>query len=401
MRRKVLIAEQADTIRSIAETVLRQNGYDVIAVTAAEKAREVLELSRPDLIIVGADLMSPDGRPYYERLSADQRSSRIPMLLFQPADKSELPFPNEVIIPRPFDPKDFLDRVSVFMGARDGLGVPSANGGVNGVDDDFLDAALGLDDIKVTESEVLDRTVSARVSQASHSDEKLIGLEGGANLEETGSSKVNIESLVLDETSGRAVRQVPGRQAPSTEGTGKLEILSDQYGLTDSEKPVHDENTSHDYNWFVDAIRKDNDPAVSAASRPHDSGKLAIAPRAESVDPITRVPQAPASSKTAGRPTGVEKFIDEFKKEMEQIRDLDADRLIPEVKTIGPDLPSKKAGWEEKLEQLAPSEMEAFTRMFARELGQRVAEIIAAKIDPDKLMRLIKAEIIGRYSKNR
>ncbi len=43
MPRRVLIAEQADTLRSVAETVLRQNGYDVISVTAAEKAREVLD----------------------------------------------------------------------------------------------------------------------------------------------------------------------------------------------------------------------------------------------------------------------------------------------------------------------------------------------------------------------
>ena len=77
MRRKVLIDEQTDTLRSIAENVLRQNGYEVIAVTAAEKAREVLELSQPDLIIVGADLAAPDGTLYHERLRQEPKTSKM------------------------------------------------------------------------------------------------------------------------------------------------------------------------------------------------------------------------------------------------------------------------------------------------------------------------------------
>ena len=401
MRRKILIAEHADTVRSIAETVLRQDGYDVIAVTAAEKAREVLELSRPDLIIVGADMMAPDGIPYYEKLRVDPRSGHIPMLLFQPADKSDLPFPNEVIIPRPFDPKDLLNQVSVFIGARESVASsPAGTPSFSEVDDDFLNAALGLDDIKVTESEVLNQTVVGRQPQGAQSDEKLIGLEGRSNPNDSGRTSVNVESLVLDEASGRAVHQVPGRKAPSMEGTGKLDILTDQYGLAAPEAAGQDGNINHDYNWFVDAIRKDNDPAVAAVPRPHDSGKLTIAPNSEAVDPITRGPKAPVSPKRSSDSSGVEKFIDEFKREMEQIRDTESDRLIPDVKTIGPDLPRDKLGWEEKLEQLGPGEMELFTRVFAQELGRRVAEIIAAKIDPDKLMRLIKAEIVERHNKS-
>ncbi|MCX6835369.1 MAG: hypothetical protein NTW07_09605 [candidate division Zixibacteria bacterium] len=400
MRRKILIAEQADTVRSIAETVLRQNGYDVIAVTAAEKAREVLELSRPDLIIVGADLKAPDGTPYYERLRVDPRSVHIPMLLFQPADKSDLPFPEEIIIPRPFDPGNLLGQVAGFMDARGAGASPAGTPSFSEVDDDFLNAALGLDNIKVTESEVMNQAVAGRQSQGAQYDEKLIGLEGGANPNDSGRTSANVESLVLDEASGRAVHQVPGRKAPSVEGTGKLDILTDQYGLAAPEAAGQDGNINHDYNWFVDAIRKDNDPAVAAVPRPHDSGKLTIAPNSEAVDPITRGPKAPVSPKRSSDSSGVEKFIDEFKREMEQIRDTESDRLIPDVKTIGPDLPKDKLGWEEKIEQLGPNEMELFTRVFAQELGRRVAEIIAAKIDPDKLLRLIKTEVVERYNKS-
>ena len=41
MRKRVLLAEQSDAIRGVAETVLRQNGFEVIPITTAEKALEV------------------------------------------------------------------------------------------------------------------------------------------------------------------------------------------------------------------------------------------------------------------------------------------------------------------------------------------------------------------------
>ena len=77
MHRKVLIIEQTDTLRTVAETVLRQNGYEVIAVSAAEKAREVLELTRPDLVIVGADVTGADGSPFYDRLASDSSTAGL------------------------------------------------------------------------------------------------------------------------------------------------------------------------------------------------------------------------------------------------------------------------------------------------------------------------------------
>lgn len=105
MRKRVLVAHAADATRSIAETVLRQNGYDVIALASADKAKEVLQFARPDLIIVGADLMAPDEHPFYEKIQANPKTSSVPLLIFEPEQPMDLPFPPEVIVPQPFDPK--------------------------------------------------------------------------------------------------------------------------------------------------------------------------------------------------------------------------------------------------------------------------------------------------------
>ncbi len=403
MHRRVLVAEQADTIRSVAETVLRQNGYDVIAVTAAEKAREVLGLSRPDLIIVGADLVAPDGSPYYERIRQDPKTADIPLLLFEPADKTDLAFPDEVVIPRPFDPGDFIHKVSVFLGTRDTE--PPGDAGPQGdsdVDDKFLDAALGLDQIDVMESEVLDQTVVGTRKKSRPAKEKMIGLDASPDLEDTGTDVSTIDSLAIDEDSSQIKRRVPGRTAPQPDGTGKIEILSDQFGLVEPPAIGQDENAVHDYDWFVDAIKKDDDPADSSETPgASDSGQLTVADPSAAVDPVTPGPPSPPSppvKSQASQPGGAEKFIDEFKKEMEQIRAAEPDQIASGP--VAPEGGSQEMAWEEKLEQIGPAQIDIFMREFARELGRKVAEILAAKVDPEKLLRLIRSELAQRRNKS-
>jgi len=355
MRRRVLIAEQADTIRSVAETILRQNGYDVIAVTAAEKAREVLELSRPDLIIIGADLMAADGSPYHERIRQDPKASGVPMLFFEPSDKAETAFPDEVVIPRPFDPKDFLQKVTIFMG--DGDTSPSVTPGLDdsSVDDQFLDAALGLDHLDVIDSEVMDQTVVGSQQKPKAAREKLIGLDSSVDMEDTDTGVSTVESLVIDEGSSQIKQRTPGRRAPSPDGTGKIEILSDQYGLTESKKADEDENGVHDYDWFIDAIKNDHDQTAGrAAPDVSDSGSLSITGPSATVNPITPEPASPSVPADGG---GVNKFIDEFKKEMEQVRAAESDQFVSEAVASLPKAGSKDLAWEESLEKTDPAQI--------------------------------------------
>ena len=81
MRKRILLAEESDTIRGVAESVLRQNGYEVIAVTTGSKALEVLNFTRPDLLITGSDLVGPGGKQLYEIIQADPRIASLPCIL--------------------------------------------------------------------------------------------------------------------------------------------------------------------------------------------------------------------------------------------------------------------------------------------------------------------------------
>jgi len=163
MRKKIMIAEQSDAIRSIAETILHQNGYDVLTASTIERAKELIIAGKPNMVIIGADLKDAENNYLYDSLDENDVTSSIPILIIADPDGRSLPYPDEVILPRPFNPSEFLERVKLFVGgglAADTHKKSTSNESfaVDSVDDEFLDSALGVDNIEVEESEVLDRT---------------------------------------------------------------------------------------------------------------------------------------------------------------------------------------------------------------------------------------------------
>jgi CheY-like chemotaxis protein len=403
MRRKVLIVEQTDTTRSVAEAVLRQNGYEVISVAEADRAEEVLEFARPDLLVVSVDVQSRGRGPFYEKLRQSASTASIPMLLFEPVDRSPLDFPDEVVVRRPFDPRDFMAKVSVFLGQMESREPSKANPlKASSVDDEFLDAALGLDRLVVTDSEVMDGTGAVRLPKTGAQSVQSVGQPHPEEF--TQSTK--IESLMIQEDVSQIVHKPAAKKGPlPVEGTGKLEILADQYGMADpSALAGQPEGQAHDYDWFINAMRSDDAPGAGAAPAAHanrdprsESGKLTFSEPSAAVDPVTPGPgqggQRPAST------SGVEKFIDEFKREIEQLRADESDILQEPVPARAETKSVNGLSWDETLERLTTEQAAAFTREFAAELGRRVAEMVVAKIDADKLLRMIKNEILARRGK--
>ncbi len=401
MRKRILIAEAGDTVRQAAETVLRQHGFEVISVPSAEKAREVLNFARPDLLLVGGSLQTADQRLFYDRLHHDPKTSSLPMLVLEPSDKKSLDWPGELVVHQPIDPKELIDKVTTFVAHSAARSQPvrkeeSPIGGTD-VSDAFLDEALGLDKLDVTKSEMFDGTTKIRKGPKVTKD-ATIGYEH--SVEEDLSDSSRVESLVIRDDKGEIHHHPAGPQPPvNTNSTGSLEIMKDQYGLTDpaafKQSQAQQQDADHDYNWFVNAMREEN--TQGGKPKPaSDSSRIAVTKTSALVDPVTPGPGGAAAAK---RTEGVEKFIDEFKKEIEQLRSNDVEPLSS-VLPPGTTAPSEKQlPWEEKLEKLSGEEIDLFTREFAHELGDRIAERIIAKIDSDKLLQMLKDEILARARK--
>lgn len=411
-RKRVLLAEAADTVRQVAETVLRQNGFEVISVTGADKAGEVLSFSRPDLIVMSADL-NVDNHPFYETIQADRKTAAIPLVLIEREDHADLPFPPEVVVSRPLDPRDLLQKVMTFSGQGDSTAarpVP-ASFGASGIDDELLDAALGLDRIDVTASEVLDRTTMHLKTQAAGGTGHIPVYNPDHKNTEDHSESAKVESLMIrDEASEIGRRPAPTAPPPKKmSGTSKLEIMSDQYGLHDPNAMQFERKDDvHDYDWFVKSMRDDGSAKGGKADptqRPQpgaDSFDLSFTDPASLVDPVTPAVQPAAAQAGPEKPdgsrsaVGVDKFIDEFKKEIERIRASEGEPVMAEEAKARPQASGGQLAWEETLEKVNSSQVEFFSRQLAVELAAQLAEKIAAKIDSEKLLQLIKAEIVNR-----
>lgn len=405
MAKKVLVAEAADAVRQVIEGLLRQNGYDVIGVSSAARATEVLQFGRPDLIVAGGDLLDSSKRPFYDVVQSDQKTTSIPLLVIEPPDKSTVSLPPEVVVARPIEPRDFLQRIGIFLGQAVNppkAAVPRAATS-SPVDDSFLDAALGLDGLDVTGSEDMDKT-STNIQRKQRAAAPAVTPYDGSSDSDTMGDSRKVESLTIRDESAdiRPENTRPPKKVEQS-GTGKIELVRDQYGMTDpsvlAERP---ERQTHDYDWFVNAMRDEASSAVKPppAAKPvatiADSQKLRMTETSSIVDPLTRVPSQPSGHPASGAGKsnieGVEKFIDEFKKEIELLRSHEGEAPVVETPKAATS-PTGEMNWEDEISAMSVDQIRSFTKELTGMLAERIAERIAAKIDPDKLLSLIQEEL--------
>lgn len=408
MRQRILLAEESDTIRGVAESLIRQGGYELISVSEGNKVLEILEFTKPDLMIVASDLKGKGNKAVFEFIEENPRLSDIPMFVLSNPNETGLPFREEVILPKPFEPKDFMAKIHRLLPSGQPAAQPQkvhaqaaddnplTSGDLN---DDILDAALGLDQIEVTESEDMNQTKTSIKTGSKGKSEKLIGFDIKEADTEQPSDSGKVESLMIREDKDEISPNETGKtkQEQPQSSTGKLEILDDQYGLVDpSTLNSQDDNPDHDYNWFLDELKKDTEelenPGANKQKNLNESQKLTFEEPSSSLEPSTPVQQKNNAS------GGVDKFIDEFKKEVEKISSETPESITLNETQTKADTKENMV-WQDSVEQLNPETMQLFTRQLVSELAEKLADKIAVKIDSDKLLAMIKAEIVNRMKK--
>jgi len=77
---KILLVEDNEVNRRLAEFLLRSQGYEVIEAASAEQAFEMLATERPDLIVMDIQLPDMDGLEATRRLKEDPGLRDIPVV---------------------------------------------------------------------------------------------------------------------------------------------------------------------------------------------------------------------------------------------------------------------------------------------------------------------------------
>lgn len=223
--KKIVVAEGSPTIKSVADSVLRQNGYDVVCTSDGLQAWEVISAEKPDLVLSGLGLSGISGLDLCRQIAKDNLTGGVPIvLMIGPKD----PISDEEILAsgargklrKPFSPKELLDVVGKLTGVSQKQIEPSNN----------VDPTTGL------------TKFTAQVSSSQHMKEK---------------SDVKLDWLDLND-SAPSIKKVVSLDINSDEQ--QLIIDDDQYGLSRPHSHNAQESGTKDkddYDWFVGEMKRE------------------------------------------------------------------------------------------------------------------------------------------------
>ena len=79
-RKTILFVEDEDELLATVGLVLREKGYDVVAVKSAEDALKLLKKTSPDLILADIKLPGIDGLDFFQLVRRDEQTKRTPFI---------------------------------------------------------------------------------------------------------------------------------------------------------------------------------------------------------------------------------------------------------------------------------------------------------------------------------
>lgn len=82
MAKKIMIVDDKPDILKLAMIRLKLSGYEILKAIDSEEALEMLEKTRPDLILLDLLLPHMQGDELCKNLKADAKTKNIPIILF-------------------------------------------------------------------------------------------------------------------------------------------------------------------------------------------------------------------------------------------------------------------------------------------------------------------------------
>jgi DNA-binding response OmpR family regulator len=118
-RKKVLLVEDDESVRQLVRVTLEMNGYEVVEATDGLEGLLMLDLHKPDAIVL--DLMMPDvgGERMLAQLRAAPETKRTPVVIItgKPEVEPEVIglVGRENFFPKPFDPDAVIARIEALL----------------------------------------------------------------------------------------------------------------------------------------------------------------------------------------------------------------------------------------------------------------------------------------------
>jgi CheY-like chemotaxis protein len=107
---KVLLAEDDVTMVTLLKTLLKMEGFHVVAVDADADVPDAVRRERPDVLLLDVHLSFQDGLQILELIRADSRISRLKVVMTSGLNLREecLQRGANDFLPKPFMPDDLV-----------------------------------------------------------------------------------------------------------------------------------------------------------------------------------------------------------------------------------------------------------------------------------------------------
>jgi CheY-like chemotaxis protein len=290
--KKILVVENSPTIISVADSLLRQRGYDVTCLTDGQAAYQFARAEKPDLILTALGIAGLDGLELCKKLLTDPIVSGIPVILL--VGEKDTAYMNKIDlcgargrIKKPFSPKELLNIVEKYTSVGGEKPAPK-------LVDQTRDGAPKLK-AKVEPSEVGTATHTVLSKTKTDSLKK----------HET------VFNLAWEDIKDDAADIAASANKPGLDESGLI-LEEDQYGLTrlsEESVPFAQKQKDEDYDWFVGEMKKEIED---------------IGPKKKSETAPTSKPKTDVAYHDLGAPASKDEskyrqFLDQFKQDADII----------------------------------------------------------------------------------
>jgi len=243
--KKIIVAEGSPTIKSVADSLLRQNGYDVVCTSDGLQAWDVINADKPDLVLVGIGLSGISGIELCRQMSGDSLTGGIPVVVMT-GSKDNI---NEEDLKssgargrlnKPFSPRDLMNVVIKLIGEGEQMGPEGTpKGDTSGITN--------------YQAKVLSTT---------------------RNIDGSNKEVYNLDWTDLNDSDSGKMAASPKEDFISGEAEDlEIKIGGDQYDLASLNSGVDNQQQpgklsdpkDEDYDWFIGEMKKEveNKPLVS------------------------------------------------------------------------------------------------------------------------------------------
>ena len=346
--KKIVVAESSPTIKSVADNLLKQNGYETVCTSDGLQAWEVINSDRPDLVLAGLNISGINGIELCKQMSADRILGGIPVVIMVGAKDN---FAEDDIkaagargkLKKPFSPRDILLIVKKLIG----------------------------------EGNIANQDPSVAAAKSRSTKYKAEVISTTKHLEQSGNEVYNLDWNDLNDTGTQAPQNSASNRSGSADvDDQEIEIVHDQFdlaSLNDIEdkketKYSHPESKDEDYDWFIGEMKKDSSNTTGAIKIGAD--------KQNQETPAAQTPPLPA-----------EKPVTKEDIESDNAVLFTTDEKKPEDKiaSVKPDL----TGPAEGNGQISEDDISKI----ADKVTQNLASAIVASIDNQKIIEAIRAVI--------